>query len=314
MPDDTAPDDDGRARPFWSGRLSFGLVSIPVDLVPAQRTSHAALRMLDADGTPLARRYYCPSDEAEVDPDHIVRGYELDDGSVVVLSDEELEALAPEKSREIDLQRFVPRDAIDPLFFERSYFLAPREGSGKAYRLLASVMERSRRAGIATFVMRDKEYLVAIFAEGGLLRAETLRFHDEVRSPRDVGLPKPTPVDAKTIARMRRIIKGLAASDWDPSQLVDPHEPLHDLARRKLARKKDVITLRPAPEREGGEIIDLMDVLRRSLAESGLVAKASRRAPSARGGSQKRPLASARRKAKAPAKGARRSAARRRGG
>jgi DNA end-binding protein Ku len=191
VPERDETSEEGGGRAFWSGMLSFGLVSVPVDLLPAHSSSRAPLRMLDTDGTPLARRYYCPVDEQEVEADQLERGYELDDGKIVVVTDEELEALAPKKSREIDLRRFVDRDSIDPLYFERSYFLAPGKGSGKAYRLLASVMESSRRAGIASFVMRDKEYLVAIFAEGGLLRGETLRFADQVRSSRSVGLPKP---------------------------------------------------------------------------------------------------------------------------
>jgi DNA end-binding protein Ku len=276
VPESDTSDDEVRARPFWSGVLSFGLVSIPVDLVPAQRTSHAALRQLDADGTPLARRYYCPSDEAEVEADHIVRGYALDDGDVVVVTDEELEALAPEKSREIDLRLFVDRDSIDPLYFERSYFLAPGASSGKAYRLLTAVMEGSRRAGIATFVMRDKEYLVAIFADGGLLHAETMRFHDEVRSTGDVGLPRPTRVEPKALERMRRAVQGLAEDGWDPSALEDPHEPIRKLAARKLAKRKDVVQSQGAPEREGGHVVDLMEVLRASLAQNDMAAKSSR--------------------------------------
>lgn len=268
------PAGDAQARPFWSGTLSFGLVAIPVDLVPAQRASHAGLRMLDADGTPLARRYHCPADESEVGPEHIARGYELEDGHVVVVTDAELEALAPEKSREIDLRLFVDRDSIDPLYFERSYFLAPGQNAGKAYRLLTAVMEQSRRAGIATFVMRDKEYLVAIFAESGLLRAQTLRFHDEVRSSRDVGLPRPARVDAKALERMRRAVSGLAADEWDPSELGDPHQAVKKLAERKLARKKDVVVSRGTPEREASHVVDLMEVLRRSLAENDMATKA----------------------------------------
>ena len=120
-PDDSRDaEESGQPRAFWSGTLSFGLVSIPVDLLPAHRTTRGALRMLDSDGTPLARRYFCPEDEQEIDPAHLVRGFELDSGKVVVVTDEELEALAPKKSREIDLRLFVDRDQIDPLYFARS--------------------------------------------------------------------------------------------------------------------------------------------------------------------------------------------------
>lgn len=302
MPDvDSSKDDDERgARPFWSGLLSFGLVSIPVDLFPAHRSSGGSLRMLGKDGTPLARRYYCPEDEQEVDSEHLVRGFELDSGKVVEVTDEELEALAPKKSREIDLRLFVDRDSIDPLYFERCYFLAPGADSGKAYRLLGAVMERSRRAGVATFVMRDKEYLVAIFAEGGLLRAETLRFAGEVRSPADVGLPKTPKIEAKIAKKVGDAVSALEQKHWSPSEVTDPHTAIIELAEQKYRRKKDVVTSDEAPREEGGEVIDLMEVLRKSLSASGLAPKGR---SSARSGKSK----SSTRTRKAPATGAKRA-------
>jgi DNA end-binding protein Ku len=265
--------DDERARPFWSGLLSFGLVSIPVDLFPAHRGGGSSLRMLDEDGTPLARRYYCPDDEKEIDSDHLEHGYELDNGKVVVVTDEELESLAPKKSREIDLRLFVDRDSIDPLYFQRSYFLAPGSESGKAYRLLGAVMERSRRAGVATFVMRDKEYLVAIFAEGGLLRAETLRFADEVRSPADVGLPKKATLEPKVSKKVSQAVAALEQKHWSPSDILEPRDAIRKLAEEKYRKKKDVVESGESAREEGGQVIDLMEVLKRSLAESGLAPK-----------------------------------------
>jgi DNA end-binding protein Ku len=176
-------------RAFWSGTISFGLVSVPVDLHSAVRSQKPALRMLAPDGTPLARRYRCPEHDRDVDGDELVRGYEVEPGEHVVVTDEELEALAPRASRDIDLRKFVPLAQLDPFRFERAYVLAPQGDSVKAYRLLAEVMEREERAGIATFVLRGKQHLVAILARGGVLHAETLRFAGEVRSPESVGLP-----------------------------------------------------------------------------------------------------------------------------
>jgi DNA end-binding protein Ku len=267
---DTDTQEQTRARSFWSGTLSFGLVSIPVDLLPAHRSAEGALHLLDADGTPLARRYFCPKEEKELRPDELVHGYELGKGKFVVVTDEELEALAPKKSREIDLRRFVDRDSIDPLYFERSYFLVPGAESSKAYRLLCAVMERSRRAGIASFVMREKEYLIAIFAEGGLLRAETLRFADEVRSSADVGLPKRVNPDPRTLDKVRRAVAALEQKKFSSSELTDPHEPLRKLAQEKFRRKRDVVRAGEIKAESGGEVIDLFEVLQKSLAESGL--------------------------------------------
>jgi len=154
-----------RPRAFWSGTITFGLVSVPVDLYPAAREERSSLRMLDEEGTPLRRQYWCPKEERPLDSDEIVRGVEVEDGKWVTVSDEELEALEPEKTRDISLQRFVPRDDLPPAYFETGYVLTPAGRSTKAYKLLAAAMEESKRAGIATFVLREREHVVAILAE-----------------------------------------------------------------------------------------------------------------------------------------------------
>src|ERR1044072_9113326 len=155
----TRADDDASsrvARPFWSGTLTFGLVSVPVDLYPGNRTNRAPLRMLSPEGEPLARRYFSQKTGRDLDDEDMVRGFEYDKDRYVIVTDEELERLAPEQSRDIDLRRFVPLADIPPLHFDRSYFLASGEGAEKAYKLLAHTMEKEKLAGIATFVMRGK--------------------------------------------------------------------------------------------------------------------------------------------------------------
>src|SRR2546423_9602190 len=157
------------ARPFWSGTITFGLVSVPVDLYPGNRTNRAPLRMLGPKGEPLSRRYYSQKTGRDLDDDEMIRGYEIDKDKYVVVTDEELERLAPESSRDIDLRRVCDLQSIPPLYFDRSYFLAPSEGSEKAYKLLSTTMEKEGLAGMATFVMRGKEDLVAIFPENEIL-------------------------------------------------------------------------------------------------------------------------------------------------
>src|SRR5690606_12970362 len=179
------------------------------------------LRLLGPDGQPLARRYFCSADGEPLSGDDIVRGYEWEDGSYTVVDDEELDALAPEKSRDIDLRRFVARDEIPAELLERPYVLAPAGESTKAYHLLARTMERTGRAGVATFVMRGKEYLAAIFAEGGLLRAVTMRFVDELRTPEDVGLPPVQRVSAAARKRMEAALAKLEEKQLDESSLED---------------------------------------------------------------------------------------------
>jgi DNA end-binding protein Ku len=259
-----------RGRAFWSGTLSFGLVSIPVDLYAAARRRRASLRMLSPDGHPLRRQFRCSREGVPVPPEHLVRGYALDSGEHVVVTDEELAALAPRASRDIDLSRFVPAEQVDPMLFDRGYFLAPAGDTAKAYRLLAAVLAAEGRAGIATFVMRGKQYLVAILAEGGVLRAETLRFADEVRSADDVGLPAAKEPAATSVKRFARAIAAAAADEVDADELEDPAaSELAALVERKRRQGKDVVVGEEDVEEQGqmAEVVDLMAVLKRSLAE-----------------------------------------------
>jgi DNA end-binding protein Ku len=275
-----------RTRAFWSGTLTFGLVSIPVELYAGNRPSRVRMHMLDEDGTPLRRRYVCPAEGVELDADDIVRGYEIEKDHYVVVTDEELEALEPTKSRDIDLRRFVPQDDIDPVFFERAYFLAPGGGSTKAYRLLADTMEESRMAGIATFVMRTKEYLVAILAENGVLRAETLRFADEIRTPDDVGLPEPPKRQSKKTAdAIGKQIAKLAKKELDEAELEDGQaERVLALVAEKVAEHEDVVRAKAPPEDDDEDVIDLMALLKKRLQAGGTAKKSSGGTAKKRGG------------------------------
>jgi DNA end-binding protein Ku len=273
---------DGRPhgpRPFWSGTITFGLVSVPVNLFPTTRSTGFALRLLAPDGAPLERRYVCRSEARDVDWNELVRGYEVDEDQYVELTDEELEALAPRKSRDIDLQLFTAAQDLDPLGFERAYVLTPTGDSTKPYRLLAEVMEREGKAGIATFVMRDKEHLVAILSRGGILWAETMRFAGELRTPEDVGLvaarKRPAPAK-KDVQRFRRAMGALEHDAFDRQELADPDlERTRELVQRKQKRRSDVVVApgprkgkRSAHESEpdaDGEEPDLFELIRKQL-------------------------------------------------
>src|SRR5262249_38048516 len=157
----------------------------------------------------------------ELEASQMTRGFETDKGTYITVTDEELERLAPEKSRDIDLRLFVPRDQISPMLFDRPYFLKPADASAKAYRLLAETMERRDHVGVATFVMRGKEYLVAIYAEDGILRAETLRFADEIRTPQEIGLPKKTKISAAAVRKLENAIAKAERKTIDPKEMRD---------------------------------------------------------------------------------------------
>jgi DNA end-binding protein Ku len=282
--------DEIAARAFWSGTITFGLVSVPVNLFAANRSSRVSLRMVSPEGTPLARRYFTSRDGKPLDTDDIVRGYEIEKDQYVVVDDDELERLAPERTRDIDLRLFVPVDQIDPMHFERAYYLAPAGTSTKAYRLLARVMEDTQRAGIATFVMRAKEYLVAILAENGILRAETLRFADEVRTPEDVGLPAPEKPPAALVKRIEKAVEKLSKSEMDPGELADRSaERLLRVVEKKRRAGKDVVHREVEEERERDDVIDIMSILKRSLqgeGRAGAPAKGSGKAAALRGESK----------------------------
>ena len=257
-------ENDG-GRPFWSGTLTFGLVSVPVNLFPAARSNRASLRMLGPDGQPLARKYFAEKTGKDLDVDEVVRGYEIDKEKYVIVTDEELERLAPEKTRDIDLKQFVPADSIPPLYFERGYFLTPAEGSQKAYKLLAETMDKSDLAGVATFVMRGKEYLVAIFSDKGILRAETMRFADELRSPADIGLPKKKEAPKATVHKFEKLIATKSKKQFTPTKLADKQtDSLLKLVKKKQAKRANVVKVEEEVD-TGHKVVDLVQILKKSL-------------------------------------------------
>jgi DNA end-binding protein Ku len=251
--------------PFWSGTISFGLVSIPVSLFPANRSSRVHARALGPEGVPLGRRYYSSKTDRELPPKEMVRGYEIEKDRYVLVTDEELDRLAPKKSRDIDLRQFVDVNHIPPIYFERGYFLAPEGDSTKAYLLLAAILEKTQRAGIATFVMRGKEYLIAITGENGILRAETMRFMDEIRSPGDIGLPERKKAPAERTRHFIQVIQKHASPELSQNELRDETSTeLLKLVREKQGRKQDVVV---TGEKEGSNegAPDLVAILKQSL-------------------------------------------------
>ena len=258
-------EENAGGRPFWSGTLTFGLVSVPVSLFPATRSVRTSLRMLGPDGQPLARKYYAEKTGKDLDADDVVRGFEIDKEKFVIVTDEELERLAPEKTRDIDLKQFVPADSIPPIYFERGYFLTPAAGSQKAYKLLAETMDKSGLAGIATFVMRGKEYLVAIFSDHGILRAETMRFADELRSPSDVGLPKKKEVTKATVTKLEKLIGTRSKKQFTPTKLADKQtDSLLKLVKKKEKKRENVVKVDEEVDTDR-KVVDLVKILKQSL-------------------------------------------------
>ena len=249
-------------RPIWSGSLNFGLVNVPVRLMSAVRDLDLHFRQLHAsDDTPIETRRVCSEEEIEVDYDDI--GNEYED---VVLTDAELAAADPKKTKTIEIEAFVELAEIDPIYFDHPYFLVPAgetDGTVRAYRLLAEVMSRTDRAALGRFVLRSKEYLVAIRARGQALTLETMRFHDEVR-PTD-GIPGAGGRTKK--AEVDRAVKMIEAMsvDWDPSNYEDEYRKrLQAIVRKK--RKGGEITVPEPDSQRTSPVPDLMAALEESLA------------------------------------------------
>jgi DNA end-binding protein Ku len=257
------------ARRLWRGSLSFGLVNVPVALMSAVRDTDIHFNQIDEEtGTRLHVQRVCKKEDKPVEYDEVVSGYPRSDGEgYVMLTDEELAAAQPEKTRTIDISEFVPLAQIDPVYFDHAYFLVPvGEGEGplRAYKLLVEAMKGSDRAAIGHFVLRTKEYLVALRVRDDLLSLVTMRFHDEIRPVDELpGLPtKKHQPSKKELDQAVKLIESMAA-DWDPERYEDRHnERLEKIIQRK--RKGQTIKAPAAPETPE-PVPDLMAALRESL-------------------------------------------------
>lgn len=280
-------------RAFWSGTITFGLVSIPVDLFAAVRRRDTSMKLVDEDGNALGRQYHCSKDGKLLSNEELVRGYETESGEVVVITDEEFESVAPEMSRDIELNRFVPLEQIPRLYFQRPYFLVPAGRSVKAYHLLARTMERTGRVAIGRLVMRGQESLIAIISENGVLRAQTLRHADEIRPPDQIGLPAPVKAPRRKVEQFAREIERLTRKELDLSELEDRQaHALREMAEKKYTAGRHVIERAEARQaesegEEGDNVVDLMEVLRKSLSKNAVVRQASSTPPARVAGSKR---------------------------
>ena len=181
---------------IWSGTISFSLVAIPVQLVKAVEPGRVSFRLLhNKDYSPLSRRMFCPREEKMVDPEDIIRGYEIGPDKYIPVTDEELESVSPERSRTIEIIEFVDLADIDSIYYDHPYYLVPAKGGEKAYQLLAEVMRRTNKAGLAKFVMGEREYLVAHQKyRRSALSLITLHYSEEIL-PDDRYLPDARPIE-----------------------------------------------------------------------------------------------------------------------
>jgi DNA end-binding protein Ku len=258
------------ARALWTGSLSFGLVNVPVALVSAVRDLDLHFRQLhEKDGAPIEVQRWCSKEEVEVPFEGITHGYELEDGGQVIVSDLELSAIEPRRTRTIDIEQFVDLADVDPIFFDHPYFLVPAsedDGSIRAYRLLSEVMSQTERAALGRFVMRAREYLAIVRQRAGALTLTTMRFADEVRALEDVDAAtqkshKPT---RKQLDAAVAVIEELSC-EWEPDKHKDRYQArLKRIVDRK--RKGETITA-PEAGKKPEAAPDLMAALEQTLEE-----------------------------------------------
>lgn len=253
-------------RAIWSGPISFGLVNIPVQLFPATESRTVAFHMLHAaDNTPIHVVKTCPADNKTLTQDEIVKGYEFEKGRFVVMEDKDFQAAAAavKKVRAIEIIIFVDLDQVDPIYFQRSYYLAPVESSIKAYRLLLTAMEKRNKAALARFVLRDKQHLAVLTQREGAFVLETIFYQDEVRSAADLpGVGEDVELSADELELAEDLI-GRMSGDFDLSGLKDEYrDKLLEIIDRKIEGKQITV-----PEMESlAPVIDIMSALKESIA------------------------------------------------
>jgi DNA end-binding protein Ku len=256
------------ARAIWSGTISFGLLNVPVKLYSAvSRKTIRFNELRESDSSRVRHKRVAESDGKEVPYEEIVRGYEISPDRYVIFSRDELEDLNPAKTRAIEIQDFVDIEQIDPIYFDSPYYLAPAAGAEKAYGLLVKAMENAGKAAIARFVLRNKEHLAAIRPMDGVLTLTTMRFADEVVSPKELDdvIPDSSPrVEKREREMAEKLIESLAG-DFKPEKYRDEYrEQLLSLIEQKAQGKEIVASATEEPEPTKAP--DLMAALEESLA------------------------------------------------
>src|SRR5215208_1747501 len=256
-------------RSIWSGSLSFGLVNVPVQINSATKDTQVRFHQLDSkDNTPIEVHRFCSEEDVEVSYDEVVAGYEIEKGEYVMLTDEELAAASPEKTKTIDIEEFVEIDDVDPVYYDHPYYLVPvgGEGASRAYELLRGVMDREGRVALGRFVLRNKEYLAAIRPRGGRLTLTTMNFADEIRATdaveEMVGKEK---APKKEVDAALELIEAMS-TDWKPDKYEDRH-------RKRLLevieKKGEGVEIEPVDDGEApSEVPDLMAALEATLAKA----------------------------------------------
>jgi DNA end-binding protein Ku len=255
-----------------SGTISFGLVSIPVRLYTAASSANVSFNQLHGVcGTRIRQQTFCPKCNKTVERAELVRGYEFAKDQYVQVKDDELKALEGEASRIIDIAEFVPLAEVDPIYFEKTYYLGPDKGGEKPYRLLSDAMEKAGQVALAKYVMRGKESLVLIRPAQGGLMLHTMYFADEVRNFDEVDKGQSAKIKDGELDLALQLINGLASETFSPERYTDEYRHRVLGMINQKVEGQEVTVSEPAAPR--AQVIDLMEALKESLAKRGLSAE-----------------------------------------
>ena len=251
------------SRAISRSSISFGLVSIPVEVFPATASKSVHFNLLHAkDDSRIQEKIYCVSEEKVIDRSELVHGFQIQKGKYVTFTNEELKKLESGAGHEIEIMQFIPISEVDPVYFAGAYLLGCGSGSAKAYHLLNAAMTKSQRAALAKFVMRGKEHLVLIRPYRDVLMLHTMHYADEIRSPEQIDHGAKTSVGASELKLAERLIDDLSKDKFEADKFQDTYrQKILKVAEQKAAGQE--ITAPPAPKR--GKVIDLMAALKDSL-------------------------------------------------
>ena len=285
-------------RPLRNATISFGLVSIPVRFYTATKSEDVHFHLLHAScGSRVNRKWWCPHHEKIVDSDELIRGYEISKNKYVTFTDEEMETLETDDNRAVEITEFVDLHEIDPVFFEKAYYLGPSAGGGKTYRLLSQAMKKQDKVAVARWIGGGKEHLVVLRPyEKGLI-LHTMFYADEVRDFDAIDIEE-SPVREKEVQLAEMLINELTEKKFDPLQFKDEYRN-RLLDRIRAKSKGKTIAAEEKEEEKGGEVVDIMEALRRSLDKGRAPEKSTRARRPARKAPAKRRTATAHKKRKA---------------
>jgi DNA end-binding protein Ku len=254
-------------RAIWKGNISFALVSIPISLFSATRRNELAFHYLHKkDMSTVSYRRFCDAEGTEVPWEEITRGYEYEKDQYVEITDEDLEKADVELTKTIQIQEFVREDEIDPVYFDKPYYLEPQKGGERAYALMREALAESKRVGIARVVLKSREHLAAVKAVGNMMTLQTMRFAHEIVDASSLNLPSKAEVSKKEMDLAHTLIDSMSDT-FDPNRYKDDYyEKVMDVIRMKVA---GVAPEAPAPAGpRPAKVVDLMEVLKQSLNET----------------------------------------------